>query len=103
MSWPRTPNPLASLSCLVVSPRARTFQRRETAVDAAAYAAQIAAQLGANVIKVKLPSAKVELADAQKAYQKYQIPIATLAARVRHVVQSSFNGQRIVIFSAARP
>jgi fructose-bisphosphate aldolase, class I len=71
----------------------------ETSVDVVAYAAQIAAQLGADIIKVKLPSAKVELSEAQKVYQKYEIPIATLADRVRHVVQSSFNGQRIVIFS----
>lgn len=71
----------------------------ETAVDVVAYAVQIAAQLGANIIKVKLPSARIELAEAQKVYQKYQIPIATLAERVRHVVQSAFNGQRMVIFS----
>jgi fructose-bisphosphate aldolase, class I len=71
----------------------------ETAVDVVAYAVQIAAQLGADVIKVKLPSARVELAEAQKVYQKYEIPIATLAERVRHVVQSAFNGHRIVIFS----
>src|SRR5579883_1867223 len=71
----------------------------ETAVDVVAYAAQIAAQLGADIIKVKLPSAKVELAEAQKVYQKYEIPISTLAERVQHVVQSAFNGRRIVIFS----
>jgi fructose-bisphosphate aldolase, class I len=71
----------------------------ETAVDVVAYAVQIAAQLGANVIKVKLPSARIELAEAQKVYQKYEIPTATLAERVRHVVQSAFDGQRIVIFS----
>jgi len=71
----------------------------ETAIDVVAYAAQIAAQLGADVIKVKLPSAKVELAEAQKVYQKYEIPISTLAERVHHVVQSSFDGRRIVIFS----
>jgi class I fructose-bisphosphate aldolase len=71
----------------------------ETAVDVVAYAAQIAAQLGADIIKVKLPSAKVELGEAQKVYQKYEIPISTLAERVHHVVQSSFNGRRIVIFS----
>jgi class I fructose-bisphosphate aldolase len=64
-----------------------------------AYAAQIAAQLGADIIKVKLPSEKVEQPEAQKVYQKYEIPIATLADRVRHVVQSAFNGRRIVIFS----
>jgi len=71
----------------------------ETSIDVVAYAAQIAAQLGADIIKVKLPSAKVELPDAQKVYQKYEIPTSTLAERVQHVVQSAFNGRRIVIFS----
>ncbi len=71
----------------------------ETAVDVIAYAAQIAAQLGADIIKVKLPTAHVEQPEAQKVYQKYEIPISTLAERVRHVVQSAFNGRRIVIFS----
>jgi class I fructose-bisphosphate aldolase len=71
----------------------------ETAVDVVTYAAQIAAQLGADVIKVKLPSEKVELAEAQKVYQKYEIPISTLADRVHNVIQSAFDGRRIVIFS----
>jgi class I fructose-bisphosphate aldolase len=71
----------------------------ETAIDVVAYAVQIAAELGADIIKVKLPSAKVELPEAQKVYQQYEIPIATLAERVRHVVQSAFDGRRIVIFS----
>jgi class I fructose-bisphosphate aldolase len=71
----------------------------ETAVDVVAYAAQIAAQLGAHVIKVKLPSAHLEQAAAKKVYEAEQIPIKTLAERVRHVVQSAFNGRRIVIFS----
>ena len=71
----------------------------ETAVDVVAYAAQIAAQLGAHIIKVKPPSSHIELADAQKAYQRYHVPIDTLAERIRHVVQSAFNSKRIVIFS----
>jgi class I fructose-bisphosphate aldolase len=71
----------------------------ETSVDVVAYAAQIAAQLGADIIKVKLPSEKIEQPEAQKVYQKYEIPISTLAERVQHVVQSAFNGRRIVIFS----
>ena len=71
----------------------------ETAVDIAAYAAQIAAQMGAHVIKVKPPKELVEHPEAKKVYEKYQIPIKTLAERVRHVVQSAFNGRRIVIFS----
>jgi fructose-bisphosphate aldolase, class I len=71
----------------------------ETGIDVIAYAAQIAAQLGANVIKIKLPSAHVEQAEAKKVYDNYNIPIATLPERVRHVVQSAFDGRRIVIFS----
>ncbi len=71
----------------------------ETAVDIAAYAAQIAAQMGAHVIKVKPPKEMVEHPEAKKVYEKHQIPIKTLPERVRHVVQSAFNGRRIVIFS----
>jgi class I fructose-bisphosphate aldolase len=71
----------------------------ETAIDVAAYAAQIAAQLGAHLIKVKPPTAHIEQAAAKKVYEKERVPIATLAERVRHVVQSAFNGRRIVIFS----
>ena len=71
----------------------------ETAIDVVAYAAQIAAQMGANILKVKPPTAHVELAEAKKVYEKYQIPTATLADRIRHVVQSAFDGHRIVIFS----
>ena len=71
----------------------------ETAIDVCAYAAQIAAQLGAHVIKVKPPTAHIEQEAARKVYEKEHIPIGTLAERVRHVVQSAFNGRRIVIFS----
>jgi class I fructose-bisphosphate aldolase len=71
----------------------------ETAIDVTAYAAHIAAQLGAHIVKVKLPSAHVEQEAAQKVYQKEKVPVDTLADRVRHVVQSTFNGRRIVIFS----
>jgi class I fructose-bisphosphate aldolase len=71
----------------------------ETAVDVVAYAAQIAAQLGAHLIKVKPPTNHIEQEAARKVYEKQRIPIETLADRVRHVVQSAFNGRRIVIFS----
>ncbi|MFQ5881008.1 MAG: class I fructose-bisphosphate aldolase [Candidatus Methylomirabilales bacterium] len=71
----------------------------ETAVDVVAYAAHIAAQLGAHIIKVKLPTEHVELTGAKKVYERYNIGIQILADRVRHVVQSTFDGRRIVIFS----
>ena len=71
----------------------------ETAVDIAGYAAQIAAQLGAHVIKVKPPKDHLEQPEAKKVFEKYAVPTKTMADRVRHVVQSCFAGKRIVIFS----
>ncbi|MCP9463414.1 MAG: class I fructose-bisphosphate aldolase [Nitrospira sp.] len=81
-------------------PRGSSLSKEgETAIDVVAYAAQIAAQLGAHIIKVKLPTAHLEQAAAKKVYEAMQVPIKTLAERVAHVVQSAFNGRRIVIFS----
>ncbi len=71
----------------------------ETAIDVVAYAAQIAAQLGAHIIKVKVPTAHIEQAAAKKVYEAEKISISTAADRIRHVVQSTFDGRRIVIFS----
>ena len=71
----------------------------ETAIDVVAYAAHIAAELGAHVIKVKLPTEHIEQPEAAKVYAKAAVPIATLSDRVRHVVQGAFNGRRVVIFS----
>lgn len=71
----------------------------EQAVDVVAYAAQVAAQMGAHIIKVKPPKEHLEQAEAKKVYEKYNIPVKTLADRVKNVVQSAFNGRRIVIFS----
>jgi class I fructose-bisphosphate aldolase len=71
----------------------------ETAIDVIAYSAHIAAQLGAHIIKVKPPTAHIEQEAARKVYQAQGIKVSSLADRARHVVQSSFNGRRIVIFS----
>jgi class I fructose-bisphosphate aldolase len=71
----------------------------QTAIDITGYAAQIAAQLGAHIIKVKLPSDKIEQDAARKVYESEKIPIGTQSDRVRHVVQCAFDGRRIVIFS----
>jgi class I fructose-bisphosphate aldolase len=81
-------------------PRGSSISKEgETSIDVVAYAAHIAAQLGAHIIKVKLPSAHIEQPEAARAYTQAAVPIGTLAERVRHVVQSSFDGRRIVIFS----
>jgi class I fructose-bisphosphate aldolase len=71
----------------------------ETAVDVVAYAAHMAALLGAHIIKVKLPSAHLENKDAKKIYEEKKIPIQTMEERVRHIVQCCFDGRRVVVFS----
>src|SRR6266403_2191923 len=81
-------------------PRGGNLSREgETAIDICAYAAQIAAQLGAHIIKVKPPTQHLELAAAKAVYEKQKIDISTPAARIKHVGQSAFNGRRIVVFS----
>jgi fructose-bisphosphate aldolase, class I len=69
----------------------------ELALDVGAYAAHMAALLGAHIIKVKLPSDHIEQADAKKSYEG--MDTASQASRVKHVVQSCFNGRRMVVFS----
>ena len=81
-------------------PRGSSLSKEgETALDVSAYAAHIAAELGAHVIKVKLPTEFIEQPEAKKTYEKANVPRATMAERVRHVVQAAFDGHRIVIFS----
>jgi fructose-bisphosphate aldolase, class I len=71
----------------------------ELAIDVAAYAAHIAALLGAHIIKIKLSTEDLMLPEAKKVYEAQGIDIATQAARVKHCVQASLNGRRIIIFS----
>ncbi len=71
----------------------------ETAVDICAYAAHMAALLGAHIIKVKPPTPALENLDAIKVYEKQKIQVATMEERIKHVMQTTFNGRRIVVFS----
>jgi class I fructose-bisphosphate aldolase len=71
----------------------------ETGFDVVAYAAHMAALMGAHIIKVKLPTDHLDQAEAKKVYEAHAIPRATLAQRVAHVVQSCFGGRRVVVFS----
>ncbi|MEM9043459.1 MAG: class I fructose-bisphosphate aldolase [Pseudomonadota bacterium] len=71
----------------------------ETAIDIGAYATQIAALLGAHVIKVKLSTDHLELKEAKKVYEDENIPISTLTERVADCVKAAFNGRRIIVFS----
>jgi class I fructose-bisphosphate aldolase len=81
-------------------PRGDTLSKDgETAMDICAYAAHMAALAGAHIIKVKPPTSFLEQAEAKKVYEKEKIAIGTLSERIAHVVQSCFNGKRIVVFS----
>lgn len=81
-------------------PRGRDLSKQsETAVDVVAYAGQIAAQLGAHIIKLKPTTDHIELAEAKKVFEAQKMKTATLEDRTRHVVESCFNGRRIVICS----
>ncbi|MEX1108523.1 MAG: class I fructose-bisphosphate aldolase [Dongiaceae bacterium] len=81
-------------------PRGGTLSKDgETAMDVCAYAAHMAALLGAHIIKVKPPTAHLEQDEAKKVYEKQKINISSLAKRIEHVVQACFNGRRIVVFS----
>ena len=71
----------------------------ETALDIDAYAAHMAALLGAHIIKVKLPTDYLEQGEAKKVYEETNIPRGTMADRVKHIMQACFNGRRIVVFS----
>lgn len=69
----------------------------ELALDVGAYAAYMAAALGAHIIKTKLPTAHIEQKEAQSVYAKGDW--STQKARVAHMVEASFAGRRINIFS----
>ena len=71
----------------------------ETALDIVAYAAHMAALMGATIIKVKPPKAGVDLAAAKDAYAKAEVPMDTLSERIAHVMQTTFAGRRLVVFS----
>ena len=71
----------------------------ETALDIVAYAAHMAALMGAHIIKVKPPTDALDLPEAKKVYEDREIPRATLAQRVEHVMQCCFAGRRLVVFS----
>jgi class I fructose-bisphosphate aldolase len=71
----------------------------ETAMDVCAYAAHMAALLGAHIIKVKPPTGALGQDEAKKVYESEKIAIKTMAERIKHVTQACFNGRRIVVFS----
>ena len=74
----------------------------ELAIDVSAYAAQMAALLGAHIIKVKLATADLMQDEAAKVYKAQKIAVKSQADRVAHVMQSAFAGRRIVVSGGAK-
>jgi class I fructose-bisphosphate aldolase len=91
----------AGLAVIIWSyPRGKDISKDgETAIDVIAYGAHIAAQLGAHIIKVKPPTAHIEQKEAKKVFEAHGIRVDDLSHRTKHVVDSCFNGRRVVIFS----
>lgn len=89
----------AGLPLLVWSyPRGGMLSKKgETALDVVAYAAHLAVELGAHIVKVKLPSEHIEQEAARDAYANGNWADPT--ERVRHVVEAAFAGRRLVLFS----
>lgn len=81
-------------------PRGEAISKEgETAIDVAAYAAQIAALIGAHIIKIKLSTDHLEVPEAKQMFEAQNIDISTQAARVAECMRSAFDGRRIVVFS----
>ncbi len=76
-----------------------TESKGETALDVVAYAAHLACQMGAHIVKVKLPTDYLYQDKAKKVYEELEIPRSSTADRVRHMLQAAFDGKRILIFS----
>jgi class I fructose-bisphosphate aldolase len=70
----------------------------ETALDICAYAAHMAALIGAHIIKVKPPTSAISLDAAKKTYQTNPVEDDSVA-RFKHIVNACFGGRRLVVFS----
>lgn len=79
--------------------RGRISKAGETALDTIAYGAHMAALLGAHIIKVKMPTDFLENETAKTQYLHHKIEKDTQIARVKHIMDSTFAGRRIVLFS----
>lgn len=91
----------AGLAVVIWSyPRGEDLSKKgETAVDVCAYAAHLAALIGAHIIKIKPPKEFVEQEAVKQIYEQNNIELSTLKSRIEHVRKACFNGKRLVVFS----
>lgn len=74
-------------------------KKDERALDIIAYATHIAALIGANIIKVKVPSEIIEINPTGEICYKNDINYKLLSDRVEHIMQAAFAKKRLVVFS----
>lgn len=72
--------------------------KARTALDIGAYAAHIAALLGAHIIKIKLPEFNLHVPETKERLGKRH-DLEDGSRRVAHCMRAAFNGRRIVVFS----
>ena len=72
----------------------------ETGIDICCLRGDHRGALGAHIVKVKPRRRTSSRRRRRRVYEKFQIPIGTSdRPRLKNVVQATFNGKRIVIFS----
>lgn len=72
--------------------------KAQTALDVSAYAAHIAALLGAHIIKIKLPEFHLHILETKEGLSS-RSDLHDASRRVAHCMKAAFNGRRIVVFS----
>ncbi len=72
--------------------------KAQTALDVSAYAAHIAALLGAHIIKIKLPEFTLHIPETKEKLGD-RTDLQDRSRRVAHCMKAAFNGRRIVVFS----
>ena len=72
--------------------------KAQTALDVSAYAAHIAALLGAHIIKIKLPEFTLHISETKEKLGG-RTDLQNRSRRVAHCMKAAFDGRRIVVFS----
>lgn len=71
----------------------------ESAIDVVSYAAHIAALIGANIIKIKIPTNNIFSKELATQYTKNGLNFDSIKSRIEQINRCAFNGKRITLFS----
>lgn len=79
-------------------PRGAMSKQEERGIDVVAYGAHMACLAGAHIVKVKIPEPTF-MAMHEPFYRPLQPQWDDIGSRIRHILQSCFQGKRLVLFS----